>query len=246
MEPNSTMQVPLPNGVVVSLLNFAPSEHYSFLLATQLVGNVLASKAQFPTLKSNIIHVFRNLNGPPLYVVNSPCELISLHVEENKPFQFIYQFAHEMAHLMAQAGRRFGNKDRRAWIEEAICGAYSVFCMREATTHSQDWFRSGANDYLNDYINKNYSSTVTIDEEWYRENLSHLVKVDTLTDTIKPLSRLIADELSGGEFISNNVALVDTPLTPSFSEYLRDWESRCAGGKNVPKLLRERFGNVAD
>jgi hypothetical protein len=240
------MQIQLANGIVVHLLNFAPSELGSFSLAVQLVGNTLAAKANFPTLKSNIIHVFRNMNDCPRYVVNSPFELISLRIAENKPFQFIYQFAHEMGHLMAQAGRRFGNKDRHAWVEEAICGAHSVFCMREASQSTRDWIRNGANEYLNDYIYKNYNLTAPIDEEWYCANFPHLVQADGLTDTIQSLSRLIADELCAGEFISDNVALIDTPLTPSISEYLHDWEGRCAVGKNVPKLLRERLGLTVD
>ena len=143
--------------------------------------------------------------------------------------------------MMAHAGARFDTENPHHWIEEAICGAYTVYCIRAASTSSEEWLRSGAKHYLADCIDKEYSSDVSITSEWYQTNAERLGQ-GGLTDRIKPLSRLIADELSEGEFISNNVALIGTPLNPAISDYLDAWELRCATGKTVPRLLRERLG----
>jgi hypothetical protein len=115
-----------------------------------------------------------------------------------------------------------------------------VYCMREASKSTDAQLQLGANAYLND-LNKEYHTAVAIDATWYKANASDLSQARELTDKIKLLSRLIVDELSAGEFISDNVALIDTPLKPIIAEYLDEWEQRCTMGKNVPRLLRERL-----
>jgi hypothetical protein len=235
------MRVTFIDGAEVELLNFSSVEQYSFLRAVGVAGAALGGKANLPTLKSDVIYVLRNPYDHPRYLTSFPFELIAVNAEENRPFQFLYQFAHEMGHLMAQAGLRIRDQHRHCWIEEAICGAYSIYCMRIATENGEDWVRAGAAVYLSEYIIPSYGKPEIVDARWYRENSSHLQQADRLTDKIKPLSWLIADVLDAGEFISDNVALINTPLTSNISAYFEEWERRCSSDKNVPSLLRDRL-----
>ena len=235
------MRATFVEDIPVDLLNFAPVEQQGFSRAVAAVGAALGGKQSFPQLKSEVIYVVRNPYDHPRYLTEPPFELITVNAGENFPFQFLYQFAHELGHLMAQAGRRIGQAHRHCWIEEAICGAYSVHCMRTASQNGADWFPIGAADYLTDYINPTYGRPEIIDAKWYQDNLSHLQSAGQLTDKIKLLSWLIANELNAGEFILDNVAIIDTPLSPSVQTYLDEWERRCSVQKNVPRLLRERL-----
>ena len=62
-----------------------------------------------------------------------------------------------------------------------------------------------------------------------------------LTDVIKPLSRLLADEFRGGEFVLDDMALIGMPSLPNVLDYLAAWEARFERSPNVPALLRSRL-----
>ena len=67
------------------------------------------------------------------------------------------------------------------------------------------------------------------------------VYVLTLTNEIKPLSRLIADEFPNAEFVADNMALIAAPPSSSIGDYLRGWQSHCRGGSSVPELLMSKL-----
>jgi hypothetical protein len=66
----------------------------------------------------------------PVYVANVPFELIKVNCAENKPWQYTYQVAHEFGHLSSRSDKRHPRQDGNAWIEEVICGAYSIYAIR--------------------------------------------------------------------------------------------------------------------
>jgi len=78
--------------------------------------------------------------------------------------------------------------------------------------------------------------------EWYQTNQGHLAGAFGLTDEIKPLSRLIADQFPDGAFVADNMALIGTPPSPTVEEYLRNWQLHCRSAPNVPSTLISSLG----
>jgi hypothetical protein len=64
-----------------------------------------------------------------------------------RPWQYTYQVAHEFGHLGTRADKRYPRLDGNKWIEEAICGAYSVYAIR-AMSEAEGPLKSGAQNYL--------------------------------------------------------------------------------------------------
>ncbi|MCP1760994.1 hypothetical protein [Bradyrhizobium japonicum] len=237
------MKIDLWNGHSAYLLNFSPDERNNYPLAVKELFRLTAGRHGFPTMRSREIYVFRNsFDSAPRYL-DQPCaEFISLTVSENKPLQFAYQFAHEASHLLAQNWQRFQKPGYHPWIEEALCGAHSILCLRELSKHAGWWATEGAK-FLTDYIDKSYPISA-IDSNWYQINQGHLSSASGLTDIIKPLSRLIADEFPDGQFAADNMALIPTPPNQDLQDYLQAWEARCPAGATVPALFLSLFGIV--
>ena len=235
------MKIQLCNDVTALLLNFSAAERGQFAEATQEIFKVTAEKYGFPSLRSSEIYVFRNLDDiAPRYLNEPAAEFISLTVEGNFPLKFAYQLAHETGHLMSQNWKRFGKAGHHPWIEEAICGAYTIYCLRELAK-IDGWWKTEGQKYLTDDIEREYPPT-TLDRDWYKTNKSHLEAALGLTEIIKPLSRLIADQFLDGEFVVDNKALVDMPPMSDVTDYLAEWKSRCARESALPALLQSRLG----
>jgi len=164
--------------------------------------------------------------------------LISVNAGENDWLQFAYQLAHETGHLMAQSWQRHQKPGHHSWLEEAVCGAYTIYGLRELSKNQAA--QGPAHDYLTT-VEQEYSQDTVVDAAWYGTNEKHLAASTTLIDIIKPLSRLIADEFPDGKFILDNMALIGMPPILEVAEYLQQWEKKCAGDSSVPAFLLSRL-----
>jgi hypothetical protein len=225
------------NGKSIYLLNYYDFPDFNTNLHSVLAATV--GKYGFPTsMRSDEIFVFSNTNNNPRYLSEPrKAEIISLDVKGNFPHQFTYQFSHELGHLMAQGWQRHQKPGQHVWIEEAICGAYSLYCMRALAGLPKSPLQQGAEDYLLNCMPE--YAEATIDAQWYRTNKQHLHAATGLTDTIMLLSRLIADRFPSGCFIDDNIKLADVPLDTDLTNYLSHWASRCTRSENVPQLLQQ-------
>lgn len=236
------MKIGADAGLELEFLNFSAAEGENFSYAARVCIASLFGGAPNMKVKSSVVYVLRNPFDHPRYLTDVPFEMITVNAGENKPFQFLYQLSHEMGHLSSQSSLRWKKVGSHQWIEEALCGAFSIHCLRAAAA-SQDmiWFRTGAREYLTTYIDKAYSSTQQLTPDWFVEHQPTLVKLNSLDDLIKPVSRIIADEFPDGAFVADNIALGDVALNPNLRDYLDDWSSRCALRANVPSFLKKRF-----
>ena len=234
------MKIDLGTGHSVYLLNFSPTEWGDFAFAAKEIFLLTAVKHGFPALRSQDIYVFRNtFDLTPRYLSEPTAELLSVNAGVNDWQQFAYQLSHEASHLLAQNWRRYRKPDYYSWIEEALCGAHTIFCLRELSKKAGAWQAYGPNYVVE--VEKEYPASA-IDVQWFNTHKSHLATASTLTDVIKPLSRLIADEFPDGQFVADNMKLIDTPSAPTVAEYLHEWKSRCDHTANVPALSVSRLG----
>ena len=123
------MRLPFDKNVTFELLNFDPNDN-KIATAIKIIADRISSKCTLASLKSDTIYVFKNDYDSPRYWTTPPFELVSLAKNSSDAGSFIYQLAHELGHLTAQIGLRETN--RHNWIEEAICGAYTIDCLRAA------------------------------------------------------------------------------------------------------------------
>ena len=236
------MKIRTKLGLDIEFLNFNQLEIHGFFLAAKAAMDTLFAGVQTMPTKSKVVYILRNPYDHPRYLTETPFEMITVNAGENKPFQFMYQFAHEIGHLSSQSSSRWNKVGRHQWIEESLCGAFSIYCLRAAATSGDlVWFRNGAQEYLTTYVEKAYPVGSQLGSDWFTANVSTLKRLNSLDDIIKPISRLIADEFSNGEFVLDNIALGETTLNTNVDEYLDEWSKRCSLQKNVPNLLKERF-----
>jgi hypothetical protein len=120
----------MKTNVTFELKGFSAQERDLAALATRFTADLFFPKGDFPPLKSNVITVVRTAEPRPMYVSGAQ-ELIHVNCSENRPWQYTFQLAHELGHLASRADLRFPRQDGNLWIEEAICGAYSVYALRE-------------------------------------------------------------------------------------------------------------------
>ena len=120
------------------------------------------------------------------------------------------------------------------WIEEAICGAYSIYAIR-AMSEAEGPLKSGAQEYLHTGLNDHRSDEV--DAGWFARHLPEFRTATTLTAPLMKLSGYITTRLPVGQVIADNRAIMDTPLNGDHSAYLSDWKRRCKGPRTVPALL---------
>jgi hypothetical protein len=80
-----------------------------------------------------------------------------------------------------------------------------------------------------------------INSDWFKEHATELLATTTLTETLKPLSGLIASELEPSEFLRDN-ALLRTMDLCELGAYLQNWRTACGRDRSVPALLQERLG----
>jgi hypothetical protein len=234
------MKIDLEDGHSLYLLNFSSDQRDTFAHPAREIYRLTAGRFGFPTLRSREIYVFNNLHDDfPRYLSEPAAEFISVHVERDLPSKFAYQLAHETGHLLSQNWRRFQKPGFYSWIEEALCGTHSIYCTRKLL-EQPGWFQTNSQPYL-DYFDQTYPVTV-INADWYKTNKDHLAAASSLTDTIKQLSRLIADRFPDGQFVADNIALIETPPKPTVQEYLHEWQSRCRSTSNVAKLLISLLG----
>jgi hypothetical protein len=212
--------------VTFELIGFSELEKPLAYIATSMTANLFFPLGNYPPLRSNVIRIVRKPTAlVPLYVADVPVELIIVNCTENRPWQYTYQVAHEFGHLATRADKRYPRLDGNKWIEEAICGAYSVYAIR-AMSEAEGPLKSGAQNYLrelNDYCSDE------VDAGWFARHLPEFRTATTLTASLMKLSGYIAARLSIGQVIADNRAIMDCPLNEDHWAYLSDWKKRCNG-----------------
>jgi hypothetical protein len=225
--------------VTLELCGFSEQERLMAHIATTMTADLFFPNGNYPPLRSNVIRIMRDPTAPtPVYVANVPFELIKVNCAENKPWQYTYQVAHEFGHLSSRSDKRHPRQDGNAWIEEVICGAYSIYAIR-AMSKAEGPMKSGAQDYLDNCLNDYRSHEV--DANWFARHLPEFRTATTLTAPLMKLSGYIAARLPIGQVIADNRAIMDSPLNEDHWAYLSEWKKRCKGPNTVPALL-ERLG----
>lgn len=233
-------EIKVSENVLFWLTGFSKVREPDVFIAAEWLVSLFTRAATLPRLKSSIVTVSRAAIDTPLYV-HAANELILLNCAINRPFQFAYQFSHEFGHLMAQAQSRLLQSGRHDWIKEAICGAYSVYAIRRMAAEGPMLLRDGAHSYLETCIQAEYYSQRHVDKTWFAEHREEIVTANNLNDRIKLISGMIADELHRGEFVNDNVSLINVPLNEDVRTYLRDWRANCHQYKCVPSILQNWF-----
>lgn len=227
--------------VTFQLQGFSDIETPLARLATRFMADLFFPDGDFPPLKSNEITITRAVLPSPLYAFGTSNELIYLNCSENKPWQFTFQLAHELGHLASRSDLRFPRQDGNMWIEEAICGAYSVYAIRSISEMGGP-LQKGAQDYLREELNNYWPGEV--DGQWFAQKLPEFRNANTLTQTLEKLSGYIAAKLPVAKVIADNRAILYTPLNTNSSAYLADWKSRCVGTDNLPALLESLAASI--
>jgi hypothetical protein len=229
--------------VTFELCGFSEREKPEAYTATLITANLLFPNGNYPPLKSNVIRISRDPTASsPMYVANVPFELIIVTSAENRPWQYTYQVSHEFGHLSTRSDKRHPRQDGNMWIEEAICGAYSVYAIRGMST-AEGPLKGGAQNYLRDGFNDYRSDEV--DADWFSRQLPGFRTATTLTTSLMKLSGYIASRLPVGQVIADNRAIMDSPPNEDYWTYLSDWKKRCNGPHTVPALL-ESLGSGQD
>jgi hypothetical protein len=227
--------------VTFNLTGFSELEKPLAYIATSMIANLFFPNGNYPPLRSNVISIVRNPAAPvPRYAVDVPFELIMVNCAENRPWQYTYQVAHEFGHLSTRADKRHPRQDGNMWIEEAICGVYSIYAIR-AMSEAEGPLKGGAQDYLHNHLNDHRSDEV--DADWFARHLPEFRIATTLTAPLMKLSGYIAARLLVGQVTADNRAIMDTPLNEDHWAYLSDWKKRCNGPHTIPALL-ESLGSA--
>jgi hypothetical protein len=221
--------------VTFELCGFTDREKPLAYKATVVTARLLFPNDDFPPLRTNVIRIMRILTEPcPRYVAQVPLELILVNCAEDRPWQYTYQVAHEFGHLATRSDMRHPRQDGNMWIEEAICGACSVYAIR-AMSETEGPLKSGAQDYLQHHLSDYRSDEV--DGDWFARHLPEFRTATNLTAPLMKLSGYIAARLPLSQVIADNRAIMDNPLNEDHSSYLSDWKKRCKGPLTVPTLL---------
>jgi hypothetical protein len=228
--------------VTFELCGFSEQEKLMAHIATTMTADHFFPNGNYPPLRSNVIRIMRNPTAPtPVYVANVPFELIIVNSAENRPWQYTYQVAHEFGHLSSRSDKRHPRQDGNQWIEEVICGAYSVYAIR-AMSEAEGPLKDGAQEYLHKHLNDYRSDEV--DADWFARHLPEFKTATKLTTPLRKLSGYIAARLPLGQVIADNRAIIDTPLNNDHWAYLSDWKKRCNGPHTIPALLESLGGHA--
>jgi hypothetical protein len=228
--------------VTFELCGFSELEKRLACIATVMTANLFFPNGNYPPLRSNVIRIVRVPTAPvPIYAAHVLFELITVNCAENRPWQYTQQVAHEFGHLSTRADKRYPRQDGNMWIEEAICGAYSIYAIR-AMSEAEGPLKVGAHYYLYNCLNDYRSDEV--DADWFARHLPEFRTAATLTMPLMKLSGYIAARLPVGQVIADNRAIMDNPLNEDHRAYLSDWKKRCNGPLTIPALL-ESLGKHA-
>lgn len=170
--------------------------------------------------------------------------------------QYIYQFAHEFGHVACNFRRADLRENRFQWLEEAICGAVSLYCLEYM---AQNWpfppgHRShGFSDSMWSYLSerrRTYLVGGKIEDVrgWYLERAEDLSRTRALTSLNRPFAVWLVDRLrhdpsgfAGLRYL--NLGSPDRSL--SLTEHLLRWKRYCLPGRSeLPVQLLAAFGDA--
>jgi hypothetical protein len=209
---------------------------------TKCLGRSLIGSRNIRNLRTSEVEIVRiESESAPMYVSNSPNELIVVNCGENYPFQFTFQLAHELGHLSTASYLRYPRSDGNKWIEEAMCGAYSLIGLRSYASLGKK-HEIGVSSYLSGDEMKNERAFVDVTQEWFEIQRSELSSTTTLTPNVRKISGLIDANLTSNQIISDNIAIADVPVGTDTQTFLNAWSVQCSGLNTTPKLLLGLWG----
>lgn len=223
---------------------FNSYENLVFPMAVNFLLSLFFPNGNFPPLKSSTIYIDRvPTAATPRYVKNDQFEHIIVTSAESSPSNFIYQLAHELGHLAARADLRHPRHDGNMWIEEAICGAYSLFAFQHLVTASGP-FTLGAIEY-NRWLRTEYVAE-GVNDDWFEAHLHAIHGARELTDEAKKISAYIFERVPLQHVLWANTMLMGTPINPNRFQFVADWKARCAGFEALPTLIEDLLGQRCD
>ena len=178
----------------------------------------------------------RITNGPPSpQVLCDPGEIarIRVYLEGFFPLQLCYQFAHEWGHVLSNNWQSY-NPGPFHWLEESICGALSLYALKEAKT---SWRGSkslrqltGAIDgYMMDIEeNKNPLSATQI-PNWLIDNDTALRPIQNLQELNCRLSAPLFDRFCSSPIIIRSLQARNRSLCRevNLADHLCKWAEQC-------------------
>jgi hypothetical protein len=151
--------------VIFELCDFGDPEKPNAHIATRMTAALFFPNGDYPPLRSDVIRIVRDPNAStPMYRADVSFELIIVNSEEDRPWQYTHQVAHEFGHLSTCSDKRHPRQDGNMWIEEAICGAYSIYAIRKMS-EAEGALKGGAQEYLHNCLNDYHSHEV--DADWF-------------------------------------------------------------------------------
>lgn len=214
--------------------NFEPNSVEAVRSAAAAAAKLIFADGIFPPTKSDPVYVDRVDEGSALLVANSANQIIQVRCSHHLTWEFIYQYSHELGHLATRADVRFFKAGSHPWIEEALCGACSVFVTEQIV--KAPCFTDEEVAACTKFIQSNYSGS-GVDASWLSQNVVALKRATEASPLTRRLGGWIADRFPAGEFLSDNRVLKDVPLIPDLEKYLNRWSVECAHPENVADAL---------
>ncbi|WEK50283.1 MAG: hypothetical protein P0Y66_22005 [Candidatus Kaistia colombiensis] len=121
------------------------------------------------------------------------------------------------------------------WIEEAMCGAYSLVGLK-SLNNLDDWWRENGLPYLEGILQGAYAFG-QVDAEYVSARANALCAANHLSDDIQPISGLIFSKIASDRIIEDNIALSRVPVGTDVATFLRAWAKECGGATTTPELL---------
>lgn len=78
-----------------------------------------------------LIEIVQDRRGPFAALAEPGLPVVTLHLNtrDRRWAQYVFQFGHELGHVMANYRRVDFRTNPHQWLEEACCGALTIFCM---------------------------------------------------------------------------------------------------------------------
>lgn len=168
--------------------------------------------------------------------------------------QFAYQFSHEIGHVWCNYRRIDYTDNPYQWLEEALCGAMSLYCLHRLANDAWPFPDGGfGGDYDNtlpSYVNnvrERYGPAPATGglSAWYKHRAAVLRATRGLYEVNMPLAHWLGDR-----FIERPQRLAairylnfwDVERTPSLRAHLQNWLDACPEDRReLPLELQRHF-----
>ena len=216
------------------------------------------SSAEIESLPRRIL-VRKDKTGP-MAVYNDPAAkapaLILINSSERHWSQYVYQLSHELGHVLCNFRRNDLGVNRFQWLEEALCGAMSLFVMERLAANwpigpGEDGahYAPSVADYAQER-RRIYAlhSRITNLRAWYLAHFEALCETRGFVAINQPASIWLADRFHEEPSLIASMRYLNVwpnDRSASLTEYLLRWKRHClAGREGLPALLAREFAMV--